>query len=568
MEKKEIAIIVLIVALVGSGVGNIVLIIGGLEQLPPSRSDAYIRSTSSGPHTLEITDSWDSASNDVLEQVVETLFAWDLTDTDLPRINLLAESYFWENLTTLHIKLREGVLFHDNTSFNAVAAKWNLDRLQYMINATGTRTTGDVAHTQCLWMFPNGTTSIMNNTVTVGDYNITITLNGAYAPFMSALTYINAGMISPTAHAADETTFIPLTDGDVIGTGPFTYDSFVPHVEVRLSRWNDYWMRDLTGASVIAHFHTVIYAIYSDATTAHNAFIGYTIDANAMASDQNLAFYDTDPKLHVERLPIASLVYQYLGFNNNKYNVTWREAMSYAINYTYVIDEMRLGNAYRAVSPISPGFGAAYNDSVPALAPVYNIAHARSVMNSMGFGIGFSEAQWIAQAEGTSPFLSILNTYNIGNTFRENMFVALNSWFKLIGIEVEDDGVTWDAFLGYLFDDFDHLGIFAIGWAPDYLDPYNMIDPLFNPVSGSNSGQVNDTYLMTQLGLALGETDDDTRNDIYKHIQWYMATQGFFHAPLYHSKVTSCHGANIYGVPYNAMGTLRIFPMYRGLYPA
>ena len=147
------------------------------------------------------------------------------------------------------------------------------------------------------------------------------------------------------------------------------------------------------------------------------------------------------------------------------------------------------------------------------------------------------------------------------------MFVALTNWFKQIGIYVEDDGVTWDAFLGYLFDDYDHLGIFAIGWAPDYLDPYNMLDPLFNPVSGSNSGQVNDTWLNNRLLEVLGETDDNTRNDIYKSIQWYMATQGFFHVPLYHSKVTSAHAANIYGVPYNAMGALRIFPIYRGLYP-
>ena len=35
--------------------------------------------TSSGPHTLEIVDSWDSSSNIVLEQVVETLFAINLT---------------------------------------------------------------------------------------------------------------------------------------------------------------------------------------------------------------------------------------------------------------------------------------------------------------------------------------------------------------------------------------------------------------------------------------------------------------------------------------------------------
>ncbi|MHA1499802.1 MAG: hypothetical protein ACTSRT_19910 [Promethearchaeota archaeon] len=36
--------------------------------------------TSSGPATIEPVESWDSASNDVLEQVVETLFYYDLTD--------------------------------------------------------------------------------------------------------------------------------------------------------------------------------------------------------------------------------------------------------------------------------------------------------------------------------------------------------------------------------------------------------------------------------------------------------------------------------------------------------
>jgi len=96
--------------------------------------------TSSGPATIEPVESWDSASNDVLEQVVETLFYYDLTDVDLPRINLLAESYHWFDTTHLDIKLREGILFHDGTPFNAVAAKWNLDRLLYLTNCTGTNT--------------------------------------------------------------------------------------------------------------------------------------------------------------------------------------------------------------------------------------------------------------------------------------------------------------------------------------------------------------------------------------------------------------------------------------------
>jgi len=142
------------------------------------------------------------------------------------------------------------------------------------------------------------------------------------------------------------------------------------------------------------------------------------------------------------------------------------------------------------------------------------------------------------------------------------MFVALNNWFKQIGIEVTDDGVTWAEFLNYLFDDYDHLGIFMIGWGPDYLEPYNMLDPLFNPISSSNSGQVNDTWLNDKMASVLNETDDTTRNNIYKSIQWYMATQGFFHIPLYHTKIAYTHLSEIKGVPYNVMKTFYAYPIY------
>jgi ABC-type transport system substrate-binding protein len=528
------------------------------EAPPPTRL-AYVRGTSDGPATLEITDSWDSVSNDVLEQVIETLFYYDLSDPDLPRINVLAKGYWWENLTTVHIELRQGITFHDGTDFDADAAKWNLDRLAYMINGSGDNTE-EVVHTAILWMFPDGKTPIMNNTVSDGAYNITITLNDPYATFLNVLAYINAGMLSPTAHAADATTFLDLTTGVPVGTGPFTYDYYTPGVETRLQRYDHYWQGP-------ANFPTVIFAIYSDAVTAHNAFLGYSIDVNGLASDQDLLLYETDDKIDVLRLTTPSLVYQYLGFNNKKYNKTWRQAMSWAVNYSYVLDVMRLGNAYRAVGAISPGYGAAYNASVAALAPVHNITKAREIMQSMGFGIGFADADWAIKAESGTPFLSVPNHYNIGNSFREDMFVALTTWFKEIGIAVSDEGTTWADFLGYLFDDYDALGVFMIGWGPDYLDPYNMLDPLFNPISSSNSGQVNDTWLNAAMLSVLAETNDTARNNIYKSIQWYMATQGFFHMPLYHSKVTSARLANIYGGSPNAFGGLRIYPMYRADWP-
>ena len=192
--------------------------------------------------------------------------------------------------------------------------------------------------------------------------------------------------------------------------------------------------------------------------------------------------------------------------------------MAYAINYTYVLEELLEGNAIRANSPISPGFGGAYNASV--VGPTYNVAKARTLMQSMGFGVGFTtDAQWIAVVEDTTPFLSVPHTYNIGNQFREDFHVAITVWFKLIGINVVDDGVVADTFFNYLYYDKDHLGIYSIGWGPDYLDPYNMIDPLFNPTSISNSAQVNDPWLNAQLALALETIDEITRNTIYQNIQ-------------------------------------------------
>jgi peptide/nickel transport system substrate-binding protein len=557
MEKKnikKIAIIVLIVALLVSVVGSI----RGPHFPPPPSPPlgvTYVRSTSSGPHTLEITNSWDSASNDVLEQVVETLFFYDLANPALPRINLLAHSHWWVDNTTVQIKLKEGILFHDGTDFNAAAAKWNLDRLQYMINATGTNT-GEVAYTQFLWMFPDGVTPIMDTIMAVGDYNITITLNAPYGPFLNTLAYINAGMISPTAHAAHATSFIPLTSGKPIGTGPFTYDKYIPCVECRLQRWDRYWQAP-------ANFPTVIYAIFSNATTAHNAFLNYALDANPMASYQDLALYEADPRLKVYRFTEAtgkpSLVYQYLGINNNKHNVTWRKVMALATNYTHVTDVLKLGRAVRAHSAISPGYGASHNAS--ALGLDLNITAARVLMQSMGFGVGFTtEAQWTG-----ATFLSIPFTYYIGNTYKEDLYVVVRDTFDLVGINVIDDGLThleW-----YEHRDDDDLGLFPMGWGPDYLDPYNMLDPLFNPASTYNSAQVNDTKLNTMMAACLAETDDLARNILYQNIQGYMADYGFFHIPLYHSKVISVHTANIYGVQCNGFGALRIYNMYRGLYP-
>ncbi|MFW9785334.1 MAG: hypothetical protein ACFFFB_23845, partial [Candidatus Heimdallarchaeota archaeon] len=131
MEKKNVAIIVLAIALAASGVGNIILGLQGAQFVAPPNV-SLVFGSASPPHVLDPANSWDQASNNVLEQVVETLFTYNWSDYALPRYNLLAQSYWWESDTILHIQVRQGIVFHDLTPFDANATKWNLDRLLYL----------------------------------------------------------------------------------------------------------------------------------------------------------------------------------------------------------------------------------------------------------------------------------------------------------------------------------------------------------------------------------------------------------------------------------------------------
>ncbi|MFX1353842.1 MAG: ABC transporter substrate-binding protein [Promethearchaeota archaeon] len=558
MEKKNVAIIVLAIALAASGVGNIILGLQGATWVAPV-SRTLVFGTLSPPHVLDPVNSWDQASNNVLEQVTETLFTYNWSDHALPRINSLAQSYWWEDSTTLHIQLRQGIVFHDLAVFNSTAVVWNFNRMLYFFNCTGTLpATQSVGEPASLYYFPDGVTPIINNVVAVGGYNVTITLNAPYAPFIDLLCYAAGAMLSPTS--TPETEYISLTYGRVVGTGPFVYEYYVPNVEVRLGAFEYYWGGE-------TFFEEVIMAFITDATTRNNAMLGHEIDWLAGAIPSLITTFDADPTIHVEHFTdnynLPGLGYQYLGMNNLDIPIHWRKAISYGINYTYIIDEIMAGLAIRANGVISPGYGAPYNASNQAA--YYNLVIARqTIVDNVPAASGFPvnndpfDATWLG-----ATLFTVNYTYNIGNSMREDMFDALTAWLPAIGISVVDDGVTWSAFLRKLFGDYDELGLYWVGWGPDYKDPFNMLDPLFNPASFANSAQVNDAKLNAMMALALVTTDDTARNTIYQNIQWYMANRLYPHCFGYHGKVTTVHDIHIRDIWYNAYGALRFFPVYR-----
>ena len=97
--------------------------------------------------------------------------------------------------------------------------------------------------------------------------------------------------------------------------------------------------------------------------------------------------------------------------NNNHLNKTWRQAISYAINYSYIIDIIMEGRADRLKSPVPESI--LYGNSSLNVATL-NITKAREIMQSMGFGIalntsypGPDESSWIS---------ATFATYNLSNS--------------------------------------------------------------------------------------------------------------------------------------------------------
>jgi len=445
---------------------------------------------------LEIQDAdpqyaWDSASADFSYQIWEGLYAYNFSDPQLKIIPRLASDYGTlspdgKNYT---VPLRKNVYFHDNTPFNATAVKFSFDRLAFLMNITGTlpsdNKNGETIVSE-LYEWPDGT-PIINRTEIVDAYTIKFVLNKPYGPFLPLLTFTASFILSPKSTPSNDYIYMDeASSKNCVGTGPFMLESLRPGIDVRLKGFPNYWQgRPRIDKLIMIQIH--------DSDARNLALLTGSIDFMA---DPNPAYYSDmqdDPNLVLYEDSRPTAIIQYLGMNNKVINKTWREAISYSINYSYVIDVIMEGYATRMTSVVPPAISF-HNGSFNY--PVFNVTHARKVVQSMGFGTGLdskypgtTEDQWKA-----ASFMSLNYTYNTGNQVREDILTLLQNNLDLIGIDVVDAGTTWGDFLTKLYIHHEQLNLYFVGWMPDYNDPSNFINPLFHNTSSSNSAQLLKSY--------------------------------------------------------------------------
>jgi peptide/nickel transport system substrate-binding protein len=204
-----------------SSLGNIILSIqpSGIFFISPELETLTV-GTGSGPPDLDPTDSWDSASHDVIEQVVETLYTYDTrqfaSTGQMPRIPWLAagDPVWSAGDTVMTIDIRTGITFHDGTLMDAAAVAWNFNRFMYLMNHTGEiPSDGRAVKVHSLYEFPDGS-PVFQSVVAADVDTVVFTLTAPYAPIVDAMCYIASGILSPSSTPA--TSIIDLATEDIV----------------------------------------------------------------------------------------------------------------------------------------------------------------------------------------------------------------------------------------------------------------------------------------------------------------------------------------------------------------
>jgi peptide/nickel transport system substrate-binding protein len=430
-----------------------------------------------------------------------------------------------------------------------------MDRINYLCNLTGeqgeTDTSYGVSDLISLYMWPDET-PVLNSTEIISEYQVKFVLNKPYGVWLPLLTFTGSMMLDPEVTPADDYICEGMsgaTSETISGTGPWRFDYTIAGVETQFSRNDDFWRGP-------GQIEKLVFSVIQDSDARNTAMLNgdvHVLDAPhpsyyaEMGANKDLFLYAAGP----------GTITQYLGMNNKLYNITVRSAISYAIDYDYMINNLLEGEAVRLKSPIPLGIQYAnWSYEVPTL----NLTKAREYMQSMGYGVGFtSDSQWIA-----ASFITVNYTYNLDNQFRIDMLTLLQDNLGLIGIDVTDNGLEWSLYKAYLQLPISHnkLSIWFIGWMPDYNDPSNYANSLMSNISSSNTAQINDPLLESYLLAGLEETDQNVRKQIYWDMQKYcvevLRPWAFGYVSLNHDVWIK----ELHGYPSNGMGYNYFYPCY------
>lgn len=424
----------------------------------------------------------------------------------------------WEQLddTTWEFKLREGVLFHDGTEFNAESVKATFERI---LNE-------EVASPKASLF------SFLKEVKAVDGTTVQFMLNEPYAPLLSILASHEGGIISP---AAIEKYGKDLGQNPV-GTGLFKFESWNPGQEINIVRNEDYWGEK-------AKIEKAVFKVVPEGATriamvetgeAHIAEpIPYNEIERITASDK-MELYRSD-----------AIAVNYMGFNFNEKpfdDVRVRQAVNYAINQDPIIKGVFQGVGKKGTS-VTPENVFGHHPGLKEYE--YDINKAKELLKEAGYKDGFKTTLWTWDRKDLVDLAEVLQ-----------------SQLKGIGIEVEVVVNEFAAFTAAAASG--ETGMFIYGWGNATADADYMQYHVFHSSAKGAPGNYffyENPEIDKLIEEGRKEQDVEKRKEIYAKIQEIEQEDAVF-VPIWFRENVAAISKDIDGLYMNPVTYLMVKDVY------
>ena len=496
------------------------------------------------PLTFNPALSRDSYSGQLLDFVFEGLIEVSRFSGEIELG--LAESFEWTDdgrIWTFH--LRRDVRGHDGTPFTARDVEFSFDRIIYNYDIP--------ASDRSVFLFrfidTNGEWQEKPlQFLLLDDYTVRFVLPTPFAPFpLPLLTPIYPRhLLEPQVDAGTFKSVwgVDSDPSEVVGTGPFTIERYVPGDRVELRRNPDYWRRDAAGNS-LPYLDRIVHVIVPTHDEALAAFQAHKTDVYGMRGRD---YATLEPRQKADNFTVhrrgPSAGTAFLAFNLNPGSnpetgepyvaperlgwfstLEFRKAVAHSIDRERIITEVMGGIGSPQWAAFTPATGDYHNPNVPRYE--YDIHQANAMLDRLRWLD--RDGDGVREDEAGNPLTFTLLAIP-EHTGRITVAEIIEEGLALIGIDAQLELIEFDQVLDRLLSTYGWEAVIAS--LSGGVDPHSGINVFHssealhlwhpNQSSPATEWEAELDRLFTEAGAALGH---ERRVELYHRAQVLIAEQ-------------------------------------------
>ena len=474
------------------------LVLAALVSLPGV--ETIVVGTLSDPSSLAPHRSTDLVAAEIVTNVCETLVR--LRPGSLRPEGVLATTWATADQRVWTLTLREGVVFHDGSPFDAAAVAANLEYLREKRTFNG-------------------------RAERVGPHVVEIRLERPNAAFLSTLSQPFFAMQSPKRLRARPAT--------PVGTGPFRLATIEPG-RIELAAVSGHW-------AGTPRIRRLVFRRFADEPALARALFAGEVDVTAALGPSRVA--ELRAAVGVTLDAQAGLNLTFVAVNNERSPLSdarVRRALSRAIDRAGIVRELLAGHAATAHAALPPML---LGPDTRARELVLDREAARRLLADARVPPGFEMTLTVSRAP--RPYL--LEPLRVAARIRDDLarvglvvrFHEVPSWAEHVALTSRGD-----------------FELALLGWQADTLDPNDFLTALLDSesIGTTNRSRYRSAAMDGLLKRARQDNAPSERHLLYRQAQGLVQSDMPF-VPLYHSSVFTAYRRQVRGLVISPTGVLR-----------